>query len=447
MQLAASHRLHLQRPKPQKNYLQEVNLRKQNHQDLQPRKLESPRPALPKAKAEPPQALAKATIEEPAQKKAALTSVHKPLPAAKLPATPSATAKLMEQSAKPPPKETPPKPSEAAATTAPKSHGAGSIPKSHGVGSTPKSLGKETAPKQQPAAPKRKLSLQWGSRLALAQGASPRRSKDRFSVTCADSHLKIRPKLRGRRLQREEKQSCRSWESLTISKESFWKRSPTISSQPWAFSASWFDKPRGRPNQSCQKSPCSCSGQGLQQHLGEVFTRCSFCSKLAQWRWKRIWLWIHDLLRHGHLPKVDRTRAQMQLGISEQSQLEHKATRLVYLDVHDQNVPDRFHYIGQSWLFMYRTEIYSEEEYIDIDYLKRHPENNLLMTNMGMIEISVDEADRHLAWVKNQNRESYRKNGEDKRKAVWACKSAPRSQNEGRGSISLWSRPCKTWHC
>ena len=36
----------------------------------------------------------------------------------------------------------------------------------------------------------------------------------------------------------------------------------------------------------------------------------------------------YDLLRHGHLPKVDRTRAQMQLGISEQSQLEHKATPL-----------------------------------------------------------------------------------------------------------------------
>ena len=52
-------------------------------------------------------------------------------------------------------KETPPKPSEAAATTAPKSHGAGSTPTSHGAGSTPKSLGKETTPKQQPAAPKK----------------------------------------------------------------------------------------------------------------------------------------------------------------------------------------------------------------------------------------------------------------------------------------------------
>ena len=63
----------------------------------------------------------------------------------------------------------------------------------------------------------------------------------------------------------------------------------------------------------------------------------------------------YDLLRHAHLPKVERTKAQVQLGVSEQSQQEHRATRLVYLDVHDQkDVPDRFHYIGQSWLFMYR---------------------------------------------------------------------------------------------
>ena len=56
---------------------------------------------------------------------------------------------------------------------------------------------------------------------------------------------------------------------------------------------------------------------------------------------------IYDLLRHGHLPKMDRTRAQVKLGVSESSQLEHLATRLVYLNVHDQrDVPDRFHYIG-----------------------------------------------------------------------------------------------------
>ena len=70
----------------------------------------------------------------------------------------------------------------------------------------------------------------------------------------------------------------------------------------------------------------------------------------------------YDLLRHAHLPKVERTKAQQ----------EHRATRLVYLDVHDQkDVPDRFHYIGQSWLFMYRTEIYSQEEFVD--FLQRNP--------------------------------------------------------------------------
>ena len=55
----------------------------------------------------------------------------------------------------------------------------------------------------------------------------------------------------------------------------------------------------------------------------------------------------YDLLRHAHLPKVERTKAQVQLGVSEQSQQEHRATRLVYLDVHDEkDVPDRFHYIA-----------------------------------------------------------------------------------------------------
>ena len=40
----------------------------------------------------------------------------------------------------------------------------------------------------------------------------------------------------------------------------------------------------------------------------------------------------YDLLWAAHLPKPDRTKAQVRLGISEQSQLEHNAMRLVYLD-------------------------------------------------------------------------------------------------------------------
>ena len=103
----------------------------------------------------------------------------------------------------------------------------------------------------------------------------------------------------------------------------------------------------------------------------------------------------YALLRHGHLPKMDRTHAHVKLGVSESSQLEHMATRLVYLDVHDQrDVPDRFHYIGQSWLYMYRIEIYSEDEYVD--YLGRHPEHNLLMANNGVVQVSITEPGHHL---------------------------------------------------
>ena len=90
---------------------------------------------------------------------------------------------------------------------------------------------------------------------------------------------------------------------------------------------------------------------------------------------------------------------------------------------------------------MYRTEIYSEEEYID--YLKRHPENNLLMTNMGMIEISVDEADRHLAWVENQNRESYRKNAEDKRKQSERAKAHQEAQRKAEEASAYGQAPAK----
>ena len=40
----------------------------------------------------------------------------------------------------------------------------------------------------------------------------------------------------------------------------------------------------------------------------------------------------YDLLRSAHLPKPSRTKAQVKMGVSEQSQLEHNAMRLVFLD-------------------------------------------------------------------------------------------------------------------
>ena len=90
---------------------------------------------------------------------------------------------------------------------------------------------------------------------------------------------------------------------------------------------------------------------------------------------------------------------------------------------------------------MYRSEIYSEEEYLD--YLKRHLEHNLLMTNMGMIEISVDEADRHLAWVKNQNRESYRKNAKEKRKQSERAKAHHEAKRKAEEAPAHGQAPAK----
>lgn len=156
-------------------------------------------------------------------------------------------------------------------------------------------------------------------------------------------------------------------------------------------------------------------------------------------------------MRHAHLPKVDRTRAQMQLGVSEQSQLEHRAARLVYLHIHHQkDVPDSFHYIGQSWLFMYRTKIYSQEECTD--FLRRHPGENLLMTSHGIVDVNLDDPDRHLAWIKNENRDTYRKQIEEKKKQSERAKAqqeAKRKAEEAtafghsskRGTVSSVAQP------
>jgi hypothetical protein len=54
----------------------------------------------------------------------------------------------------------------------------------------------------------------------------------------------------------------------------------------------------------------------------------------------------YDLLRAAHLPKPDRTKAQVRLGVSEQSQLEHNAMWLVYPDFPSRlDVPTSFRYV------------------------------------------------------------------------------------------------------
>ena len=135
----------------------------------------------------------------------------------------------------------------------------------------------------------------------------------------------------------------------------------------------------------------------------------------------------YDLLKSAHLPKPGRTKAQVKMGVSEQSQLEHNAMRLVYLDLasrHD--VPKSFRYIDQPWFYMYRTEIYSEEEYID--YLNRNPGHNLLLSCTGVDNIAVHDAERHLRWIKGQNEELYKQNAAEKKKQS----DRAREQNEAK---------------
>ena len=135
----------------------------------------------------------------------------------------------------------------------------------------------------------------------------------------------------------------------------------------------------------------------------------------------------YDLLKSAHLPKPSRTKAQVKMGVSEQSQLEHNAMRLVFLDLASRlDVPKSFRYIDQPWLYMYRTDIYSEEEYID--YLKRNPQHNLLLSCTGVDNIAVHDAERHLKWIKGQNEELYKHNAEEKKKQS----DRAREQNEAK---------------
>ena len=62
---------------------------------------------------------------------------------------------------------------------------------------------------------------------------------------------------------------------------------------------------------------------------------------------------------------------------------------------------------------MYRTEIYSEEEYLD--YLQKHPMHNLLMTNLGMVNLSGHDPTGHLKHPKKENFPIYKKNVDDKK--------------------------------
>jgi len=136
---------------------------------------------------------------------------------------------------------------------------------------------------------------------------------------------------------------------------------------------------------------------------------------------------------------------KVKMGVSEASQVEHNAMRLASLDLDGRlDLPDRFRYIDQPWLYMYRTEIYSEEEYID--YLERNPHYNLLMSNTGIDQVKVDDAKRHLRYIKDTNLDSYKANAFEKKQQSDRAKEKNEAKRKAEQTAAYGQGPAKRRH-
>ena len=150
----------------------------------------------------------------------------------------------------------------------------------------------------------------------------------------------------------------------------------------------------------------------------------------------------YNLLKSAHLPKHDRTRAQVRFGTSESSQLEHNAMCLAYLDIaSEEDAPDRFRYLGQPWLYMFKIEIYAEEEYIE--YLERNPAHNLLLSNTGVDAAAVHDAERHLKHTKDQNIDVFIKKIEEKKKQSRRAKEKNEAKRKAEQTAAFGQAPSK----
>ena len=116
--------------------------------------------------------------------------------------------------------------------------------------------------------------------------------------------------------------------------------------------------------------------------------------------------------------------------------------RLVYLDIEGKHeIPDRFHYLGKPWLFMFRTEVYSQEEYVD--YLERNPTHNLLMSNMGMDRIDTSDPNGHINHIIDKNAASYKKYAEEKKKQSADTKEKNEAKRKAEATSAYGQAPSK----
>ena len=90
---------------------------------------------------------------------------------------------------------------------------------------------------------------------------------------------------------------------------------------------------------------------------------------------------------------------------------------------------------------MYRTEIYSEEECID--YLNRNPHYNLLMSNTGIDQVAVHDAQRHLRYIKDTNLDSYKANALEKKQQSDRAKEKSEAKRKAKQTSAYGQGPAK----
>ena len=106
-----------------------------------------------------------------------------------------------------------------------------------------------------------------------------------------------------------------------------------------------------------------------------------------------------------------------------------------------QDIPDRFHYLGKPWLFMFKTEIYSRDEYVN--YLERNPTHNLLMSNMGMERIDMSDPKRHIEHIIDKNYASYKRNADDKKEQSIKTKEKNEAKRKTEAASAYGQTPAK----
>ena len=176
--------------------------------------------------------------------------------------------------------------------------------------------------------------------------------KGRSSATSVDSCWVLQRPTTQRSLSAERKNSgssgCTATSSSSRSPAASWMRSgfstikhvavqalkqiiSTVPNQGLRARWTWDSSRCWTGIQKMPPSPRACSMKATMSTTASTMTCCGV---------------------HAHLPKPDRTRAQVRLGTSESSQLEHNAMRLVYLDIaSEKDAPDRTTLVVhvQSW--------------------------------------------------------------------------------------------------